>query len=91
MSELLTNISDGEAVEVLEVSSSEFRVKLLEMGILEGQTLTVLFRAPLGGPIAVNVNGYVLSLRLDEARLVKVARLYPKENVNQVATKPEKE
>ena len=68
----LSDISNGEEVDVVSVDSSGLRVKLLEMGLLEGQPLRVLFRAPFGDPIAVDVNGYVLSLRLNEACLVQV-------------------
>ena len=72
MLKLLSNIANGEEVSVVGIQSSELRVKLLEMGLLEGQTLRVLFRAPFGDPIAVDVNGYTLSLRLNEAQLVLV-------------------
>lgn len=44
----------------------------MEMGLLPGKAVTVLFRAPLGDPIAIDVNGYILSLRLDEAALILV-------------------
>lgn len=43
------------------------------MGIYAGKTVEVLFKAPFGDPIAVNIDGYVLSMRLDEARLIEVA------------------
>lgn len=68
----LSDISNGEEVDVVSVDSSGLRVKLFEMGLLEGQPLRVLFRAPFGDPIAVDINGYVLSLRLNEASLVRV-------------------
>ena len=32
----------------------------------------LLFRAPFGGPIAIDVDGYTLSLRKDEAALVLI-------------------
>ena len=44
----------------------------MEMGLVEGKKLQVLFRAPFGVPIAVDVDGYILSLRKDEAELVVV-------------------
>jgi Fe2+ transport system protein FeoA len=44
----------------------------MEMGFVQGKELTILFRAPFGDPIAVDMNGYVLSLRLDEAALIDV-------------------
>lgn len=76
MSQLLSEIANGQEVRVISIASSVLRVKLLEMGLLEDQTVRVLFRAPLGDPMAIDVNGYVLSLRLSEAKLVAVA---PKE------------
>lgn len=45
---------------------------MMEMGLVEGKKLKVLFRAPFGDPIAVDVDGYVLSLRKNEAELVIV-------------------
>lgn len=44
----------------------------MEMGLVEGKELKVLFRAPFGDPIAVDVDGYILSLRKNEAELVIV-------------------
>lgn len=73
MAQLLSDIANGEEVRVVSIASSVLRVKLLEMGMLEGQPVRVLFRAPLGDPMAVDVNGYMLSLRISEARLVEVA------------------
>jgi len=72
MAQLLSEIADGQEVKVISIASSVLRVKLLEMGLLEDQPIRVLFRAPLGDPMAIDVNGYVLSLRLSEARLVSV-------------------
>jgi Fe2+ transport system protein FeoA len=58
---------------VTAIKESPLRPKLLEMGIYAGKTVEVLFKAPFGDPIAVNIDGYVLSMRLDEARLIEVA------------------
>jgi Fe2+ transport system protein FeoA len=44
----------------------------MEMGLMPGREITVLFRAPLGDPIAIDVDGYILSLRLDEASMIQV-------------------
>lgn len=72
MKSFLSNIADGKSVLVSRIEKSDLRVKLLEMGITEGKLLEVLFRAPFGDPIAVNIDGYVLSLRKDEAQLIQV-------------------
>lgn len=57
---------------VRDIEASDLRVKLMEMGVVEGKNLKVLYRAPFGDPMAVDVEGYILSLRCDEARLVDV-------------------
>jgi Fe2+ transport system protein FeoA len=44
----------------------------MEMGVIKGRILTVLYRAPFGDPMAIDIDGYVLSLRKDEACLVDV-------------------
>jgi Fe2+ transport system protein FeoA len=44
----------------------------MEMGLIAGKKLKVLFKAPFGDPIAIDLGGYILSLRLDEAGLINV-------------------
>ncbi|MBL4863200.1 MAG: ferrous iron transport protein A [Crocinitomicaceae bacterium] len=68
----LSNISIGESAIIEAVEESFLKVKLMEMGLIEGKRLRVLFRAPLGDPMAIDVDGYVLSLRNDEADLISV-------------------
>ena len=68
----LSMIQNGKKVRIKRIESSFLRPKLMEMGILEGDCVQVLFKAPLGDPIAINVKGYTLSLRKDEAALVEV-------------------
>jgi ferrous iron transport protein A len=69
---LLSNVEPGNMVYVQGVENSDLKTKMMEMGIVKGQPLFVLFKAPFGDPIAIDVNGYVLSLRLDEAQLIRV-------------------
>jgi ferrous iron transport protein A len=42
------------------------------MGLISGSVIDVLFKAPLGDPIAIDIKGYILSLRLDEAATIEV-------------------
>jgi ferrous iron transport protein A len=58
---------------VVQIKESALKPKLLEMGLYTGKTVEVLFRAPFGDPIAVDVDGYVLSMRLDEANQIEIA------------------
>lgn len=72
MEKQLSNIKNGEIAIIRKLKNSSFKVKMMEMGLVEGKLLRVLFRAPFGGPIAIDVDGYTLSLRKDEAELITV-------------------
>jgi len=62
----------NKKVEVCKILSNGLSPKLTEMGLFPGRQIEIVFRAPLGDPIAVDVDGTLLSLRLDEAALIKV-------------------
>ena len=57
---------------ISKLPETDLRVKLLEMGFLEGREVRVAYRAPFGDPIAIDLNDYVMALRLDEAELIEV-------------------
>lgn len=46
--------------------------RLMALGILEGSTVSVTRKALGGDPIEIEIMGYSLSLRLEEARRVQV-------------------
>lgn len=71
MDKTLSIVHPGEIVTIASLLDSSLKPKLMEMGLVAGKKLKVLFRAPFGDPIAVDLGGYVLSLRLDEASLIK--------------------
>jgi Fe2+ transport system protein FeoA len=60
--------------------TSALTPKLIEMGLYPGQEVMCMFVAPFGDPMAVNVGGYLLSLRKEEADLV----LLQEESVNKI-------
>lgn len=68
----LAQIPLHKKTRVLGIMESELKPKLLEMGLYPGKELEVLFRAPFGDPIAIDVCGYTLSMRLSEANLIEV-------------------
>jgi ferrous iron transport protein A len=68
----LHQLADLELAHIMEVEHVELSSKLIDMGLYPGKQVRVMFRAPFQGPIAVDVEGYLLSLRMDEAALVKV-------------------
>lgn len=61
-----------QKAKVVGIAESQLKPKLLEMGLYTGQEVEVLFKAPFGDPIAVDISGYTLSMRLSEAQLIEV-------------------
>jgi ferrous iron transport protein A len=66
----LSELVPGEIGIVKEFTDLEMSVKLMEMGCLPGEQVTISRIAPLGDPIAINVSGYQLSLRKFEASTI---------------------
>ena len=53
-------------------TNKELSARLIEMGFLPGEEVALSKIAPLGCPLAVNVAGYELSLRKEEAASVVI-------------------
>ncbi|GIW92196.1 MAG: iron transporter [Pirellulaceae bacterium] len=67
----------GQVAEILEVQGQDaIAVRMLEMGLVEGEPIWLLGQAPLGDPLEFSLRGYRISLRRKEARRVRV-RLLP--------------
>ena len=48
------------------------RYRLMEMGLLPGTVVKFIRRAPLGDPLEVEIRGFHLSLRAEEAACIGV-------------------
>jgi ferrous iron transport protein A len=55
-----------------EKASRGYKTKLLAMGLTPGTEFTVTRHAPLGDPVEIQVRGFKLSLRKDEANALFV-------------------
>ena len=66
----LSELKQGAVGIIKEFTDLEMSVKLMEMGCLPGEKISIARVAPLGDPIAVNVSGYQLSLRKFEASTI---------------------
>lgn len=53
-------------------SAAAYRDRLLSMGLTKGTAFTVVRLAPLGDPVEIEVRGFNLSLRKDEANVLMV-------------------
>ncbi len=73
MSITLGDLDIGDAGMVSGYAGGgNYRRQLLAMGLTPGTPLKVVRRAPLGDPIELEVRGFSLSLRRDEAQCVLV-------------------
>lgn len=48
------------------------RRRIMDMGVTPGAAVKVIKVAPLGDPIEINIRGYELSLRKDEAQQIQM-------------------
>ena len=69
---LLSELKRGQRAVIDSFTDYETSLKLLEMGCIPGEEIEVVRIAPLGDPMAIIVSGYQLSLRKDEAAVMKV-------------------
>lgn len=67
MEKTLSRVEEGKTVKIKAFKNDELFLKLMEMGCIPGETVTVEKIAPLKDPISIIVAGYRLSLRLNEA------------------------
>lgn len=72
MDRRLSEVGVGKAVIIKHFENDNIFLKLMEMGCVPGEIVIVDQVAPLGDPISIQVAGYSLSLRLNEAENIWV-------------------
>lgn len=75
----LSDLDIGDKARICGYAAGEraYRNKLLAMGLTPNTEITVIRRAPFGDPIQIQVRNFFLSLRQDEAKLIKLQRIQP--------------
>ena len=69
----LRDLKPGEEGVVSSLGEKgPMRRRIMDMGVTPGVSVRVIKVAPLGDPIEVNVRGYELSLRKDEAQHIEI-------------------
>ena len=69
----LSELKTGETATVVKVLGyGGFRRRIIEMGFVKGQEVTVVLDAPLKDPIEYHIMGYDISLRRKEAEMIVV-------------------
>lgn len=64
----------GETATITAVNLDEIPLKLLEMGCLPGNTITLLQIAPFGDPLYFNVNDSHVAIRLETAKAISIQK-----------------
>lgn len=67
----------GQKARILALSEGDkgYRQKLIAMGLIPGTLFTLSHVAPLGDPIEIQVRGFALSLRKEEANILQIEEL----------------
>jgi ferrous iron transport protein A len=69
----LKDIPCGETVKVVKLhGDGAVKRRIMDMGITKGAEVFVRKVAPLGDPIEVNIRGYELSIRKNEAENIEI-------------------
>lgn len=62
----------GEKGIIKQLQQNSWTLKLLEMGCLPGSEVSLRFKTSCGGPLCVEICGYSLSLRPEEAQMLSL-------------------
>lgn len=70
----LSTLKPGQRGKILKLDSSigPIRRRLMDMGVIPGETVKVEKVAPMGDPIEITVKSYNLSLRKNEAKGIEI-------------------
>ena len=69
----LKDVRIGGTAKVVKLTGTgAIKRRIMDMGITKGVTVFVRKVAPLGDPIELNVRGYELSIRKEDAEMIEV-------------------
>lgn len=74
----LDKLPVGQTARITQVGGAgALRRRLLDMGLTPGTRVALVKRAPLGDPVELELRGYSLTLRLEDAAGIEIAREQP--------------
>lgn len=76
----LDTLKLGQSATIQEFTDDFLSLKFIEMGCLPGEKVKLCNIAPFGDPIAIEVSGYLLSLRKQEASTI-IVKVNPENTV----------
>lgn len=75
MQNTLAHLRRGETAIITDVSSIHIPLKLLEMGCLPGNSVTLVQVAPFADPMYLNINGSHLAIRKETASHILIEKI----------------
>ena len=69
----LAHLLKGEMAVIDAFTDEVMSLKLLDLGCTPGSAVSLERKAPLGDPIAVNVSGHTISMRMEEASTILIS------------------
>jgi len=79
-SQTLSSLKPGGRAKIagyIKNCKSSYKMKLLALGLTKGTEVLEIKTAPLGDPMEIELRGYRLSLRKDEADVVLIEKEEP--------------
>ena len=74
MAVTIADLKKGEYGIIIDSSSEDIPLKLLEMGCLPENQVELLHLAPFGDPMYLNINGCHLAIRKETAALITIEK-----------------
>jgi len=71
----MLDVGDKAVIRGYESRPGPYRDRILAMGLIRGAEFTLTKKAPLGDPVEIEVLGYKLSLRKEEAEIIRVEKM----------------
>ena len=71
----LNELAIGESAVIRTVGGEgALRLRLLDMGLIPKTKVKIIKVAPMGDPIELNIRGYELTIRIEDAKKIEVEK-----------------
>jgi len=73
----ISGLAIGERARITgyEKNAGPYRDRILSMGLTKGTEFVLTKKAPMGNPVEIEVLGYKLSLRKEEADIINIEKI----------------
>ena len=68
----LSTLKKGETGVINRIEDGHLSLKLMEMGCIPGERISVDAISPFGDPIAIKITDYLLSMRIEDAKQIMI-------------------